>query len=295
MMYWVTGLAKSGELWWTGQAVAYALRDGQFATPLGTWLLRWPRLLEVITGSTLAIELLGPFLAFVPFRRAPLRVATIALFWSFHLGLASCMNIGLFPLFSMAGWLAFLPGEIWPARSASGIAADPAAGWASRLRSALALATIAFFGLVTVQQFGVPVPLPRPLAALGELLPFRGAWGMFAPEPQRITMYNRLLVRTSRGRQLRRPASDSQRSQQFKARVTAFSERPDQDAWFAAARAGLVRYHCREWNRRKPRRPAVAIALERVWRGLDPGSGFPQHFIYEEQRCEDPPAAAASR
>ena len=295
MMYWVTGLGKSGELWWSGQAVAYALRGEQFATPFGVWMLRWPRLLEAISWSTLAIELLGPFLAFVPIWNARFRIAAVALFWGFHLGLASCMNIGLFPLFSMAGWLAFLPGEIWPARSASSVAADPAPGRASRLASAAALVLIAFFGLVTAQQFEVPVPLPRPLAALAELLPFRNGWGMFAPDPPRMAMDNHLLIRMQSGKQLRRPGSDSLRSRLFMWRMTGLSERPEHDAYVAAAREGIVRYHCRMWNRAGGRRPAVAIALERNWRGLEPGSGIPERFVYPEQRCEEPSAAPAAR
>jgi len=42
LIYWATGFRKSGSLWWSGQAVFYALHLDSWATPLGVWLRQYP-------------------------------------------------------------------------------------------------------------------------------------------------------------------------------------------------------------------------------------------------------------
>ena len=36
--YWVTAFAKSGELWWTGRALGFALGQASYANHAGAWL-----------------------------------------------------------------------------------------------------------------------------------------------------------------------------------------------------------------------------------------------------------------
>ncbi len=294
-MYWITGWLKHGDLWWNGQAVAYVLRGQEFVTPFGTWLLRWPRVLQGITWGTLAIELLGPFLAFSPLATRRLRIAAVALFWGFHLGLASCLNIGLFPLFSMAGWLAFLPGSFWPARSAAAGARPEPAGWRPRTRSLAALAALAFFALATAQQFGAPRVLPGFLGTAAETLGFRQGFGMFAPEPLRHSIAHRLLVRGARGRLRSAPAAQTLRAMLLVRNVTRVGERADQEPMLAGIREAFLRYQCRAWERRNPGRPPRSIALEQSWQGLDPGSALPERRIFAELRCDETAPRAGAR
>ena len=48
-IYWATGIQKSGDLWWNGQAVAYALGADEWVTPFGIWLRDYAGVLTVLT------------------------------------------------------------------------------------------------------------------------------------------------------------------------------------------------------------------------------------------------------
>jgi hypothetical protein len=218
LMYWATGLRKTGPLWWSGQAIYYALHS-DLATPLGTWLTHYPAALTPLTYGTLALELLGPLVAFVPVATAWFRMLAVVMFWSFHLGLASAMNIGLFPVFSMAGWLAFLPGRFW---SMVGVDADPAAErepgptLPSRLLSATAVICLAYIVVLLAERARIiPRVLPEAALQVGRALRIQQSWGMFAPDPSRVALrlaINRSLVD---GRVIEGPAGDTFRSRLY--------------------------------------------------------------------------------
>ena len=69
--------------------------------------------MPLATYGTVWFERLGPLLAFVPIATGPMRTATVALFFAFHLSLAAGLDIGIFPFAAMVGWLAFLPAWFW--------------------------------------------------------------------------------------------------------------------------------------------------------------------------------------
>ena len=131
LIYWATAARKSGPLWWSGQAIFFALHREAWVTPFGEWLRGYPGLLVPLTYATLALEWLGPCLAFVPSAAGVFRLAAVALFWGFHISLATMMSIGLFPLVSMVAWLPFcrrLPGP-GSARQAATRRRRPPAPW----------------------------------------------------------------------------------------------------------------------------------------------------------------------
>ena len=245
LMYWATGLRKTGPLWWGGQAIYYALHS-DLATPLGTWLTHYPAVLTPLTYGTLALELLGPLVAFVPLATPWFRMLAVGMFWSFHLGLASAMNIGLFPLFSMAGWLAFLPGKFW---SLVGVDAEPAVerapapGWRSRLLSATALLCLAYIVVLLAERARIiPRVLPEAALQMGRALRLQQSWGMFAPDPRRVALrlaINRTLVN---GSVVEGPAGDT-----FRSRIyvwTAASElRPGGPAARSLVRRAMAECH----------------------------------------------------
>jgi hypothetical protein len=188
-IYWATAFLKSGELWWTGRALFYALHN-ELVTPAGIWLREQSALLPLLTYATLAIEGLGPFLAFVPIRPAVFRTAAVLLFWIFHASLALFMEIGLFPVFSMIAWIPFLPGALWErigvAGSASHAAPHPHAparplAWAA---GAL-LAYVAVLLLSNTAALGRPF-LPEPALIPAKALRLNQYWSMFAPDPHRM-------------------------------------------------------------------------------------------------------------
>lgn len=114
-VYWFTGLLKSDPVWWKeGSAVYYALNLDYMATHFTHFLLSFPPVvLKFITFTTLWIELLGPFLIFIPFRNSFFRSCAVVLFILLHIGFRVGLMIGLFPYVCIVAWLAFLPSGLW--------------------------------------------------------------------------------------------------------------------------------------------------------------------------------------
>ena len=200
LMYWATGLRKDGPLWWSGRAIHYALQQ-DLATPIGEWLRQQVTILPTLTYATLWLELLGPCLAFIPVGTAWWRLLTIAIFWSFHVGLASAMNIGLFPLFSMVGWLAFLPTRFWTwCRSVTRGGAWPPPTIGTRVTSGAAAVLLVYVLMLVAERAHVaPRLLPRVATRIGTALRIQQTWNMFAPDPRTVASTYRLRVRRPDG------------------------------------------------------------------------------------------------
>jgi hypothetical protein len=263
LIYWVTGLQKSGGLWWSGQAVDYALRAEEWATPFGVWLRGQPAALVALDWATLALEILGPFLAFVPGRRGISRLAAVALFWSFHLGLAACMDIGLFPLFSMVAWLPFLPARIWGDGEVEPAPTERDAR--ARAASIAALAVLAYVLVFLSEQLGAPRLVPGPLRAFGRALRLEQSWTMFAPDPPRFTRRFELEAHLENGAVLRVPFRSGLRWLLYAWRSS--DAQPDPHAYLQA----LLAWECKHWPRPASAAGAraVRIALRRRIRSLD--------------------------
>ncbi len=113
-IYWFTWALKSDPIWHTeGSAVYYALNLDYLVTPIGKFLLNFPSLLVFLTFVTLWLELLGPFLLFIPFCADFFRFLAVILFIGLHIGFGSGLLIGLFPYVSAIAWLGFLPSGFW--------------------------------------------------------------------------------------------------------------------------------------------------------------------------------------
>lgn len=123
-VYWFTAILKWHPVWNTeGSALYYALSLDQFVTPAGRFLLRFPRLLRLMTFGTLTLEFVGPILVFCPALGGLVRLLIVLLFIGFHAGIGLAMHLGLFPWVCASAWLAFLPGIVWEAlarRTATG-------------------------------------------------------------------------------------------------------------------------------------------------------------------------------
>jgi hypothetical protein len=117
LMYFFTGVAKFNDIWFAGHAMDYVLRLELYITDFGRWMLNFPGLLKVASWGTLLIELLTVWLLLSPWRNSFWRVFNISAFWGFHLGIALCMSIGLFPLICMIAWLPLFPREAWTAQA----------------------------------------------------------------------------------------------------------------------------------------------------------------------------------
>ncbi len=105
---------KTGNAWVKDyDAVYYALSVDQFTSPIGMYLLQFPKLLTALTIGTLILEGIGPLLLFVPFWTEKFRTLAITAFLIFHTGLLWSMELGPFPYVCISGWLALIPSTFW--------------------------------------------------------------------------------------------------------------------------------------------------------------------------------------
>lgn len=121
--YFYSAFLKSGAEWRPDYtAVYYALNLDRYATPLGTWLLQFPTLLELLTGYVWWLELIGPPLILA----APLlgirlgqglRFLLLLAFASLHVGFFLCLELGHFPFVSLSSLTVFLGGWFWDWRA----------------------------------------------------------------------------------------------------------------------------------------------------------------------------------
>ncbi len=101
------------EVWRSGEAVSWFAHIDQYTTPLGERLADFPVLCRFGTYFTLALEIGGPILLFLPFWTPLLRSLVVLLLVGFHVGIQAVVYIGIFELLSIAAALLFLPGEFW--------------------------------------------------------------------------------------------------------------------------------------------------------------------------------------
>lgn len=101
------------EVWTSGEAVAWFARLGMYTTPIGAMLEDWPGLCRFATYFTLALEIGGPLLLFVPWGTRWIRTVVVVLFIGFHLGIQAVVYIGIFEMVSIAAALLYLPPMVW--------------------------------------------------------------------------------------------------------------------------------------------------------------------------------------
>jgi hypothetical protein len=112
-VYFFSALLKTSSEWrGEGTALYYALNIDQMAWPLGKWLLNFPRFLKLLTLSTFYIELLAPFLLFIPIKNSWFRFVFILIIGVLHLSISLTLYVGLFYLIGLISLLGLFPGRI---------------------------------------------------------------------------------------------------------------------------------------------------------------------------------------
>jgi hypothetical protein len=110
LLYWSTALLKTGAEWTQdGTALYYAFSLDQVLLPGGRLLYPYPDLLRGLTFTTWYLELLLPFVLFIPVGVRWWRLLFIGLTFGFHLGISLTLFVGLFWLINMASTLGLLP------------------------------------------------------------------------------------------------------------------------------------------------------------------------------------------
>ena len=113
VMYVTNAVHKSaGDLWTSGEAVAYVTQADHFTYHLGNHLGQFPALLRAVTFVWVALLFASPLL--VVLTGTP-RAAVASLFVGAHLGMAATMRIDLFPVISVVGFLPFFQTPVWDA------------------------------------------------------------------------------------------------------------------------------------------------------------------------------------
>lgn len=113
-VYFFGALLKTGDTWLAdGTALAYALSVDSYATVFGQWFLARPSLTQLMTYFVWYLELLAPFLMFLPLLHVPLRSIALISLVILHLGFFLFLNVGIFPLASLTSLVVFIPGEFW--------------------------------------------------------------------------------------------------------------------------------------------------------------------------------------
>ena len=190
IVYWYAGCAKLNRVWLAGDAMDHILRWSMYVKPFGDWLLAYPDLLQWVTTGTVVLELSVPCLLFVPSRTGRFRLAVIASFVAFHLGIHLTLNVGLFAFVAFAGLSVLLPAGFWVV-AARVVRLDPetgasreryrdhAASRGSRLRDGLCLFFLAY--IVGSWDFSTLRyrDMPEWLEPVGKVMMLPQAWGMF--------------------------------------------------------------------------------------------------------------------
>ena len=198
LIYWIGCVLKNGDEWRRdGTAVFYALSLDQFVTGLGKQLARFPELCRAFTFGTWWLEVIGPALAFLPWRTAGIRVIVVAVFWVLHIAFWMCLRVGPFAPTMMTAWLLFLPAQFWDALKLTSQfhRPDPSgrviASRRHRWMQHRAVQGFCLFCLVYVILWnlrGAKVGgsdrwLPKWSNSFGYVLNLRQYWTMFAPRP----------------------------------------------------------------------------------------------------------------
>jgi hypothetical protein len=287
-LYFFAGALKSHPSWRRdGTAVFLALSIDQFTTPIGKALLPYHAFLTVMTFGTLALELIGPFVAIFCFDISRVRTFIVASYIVFHIGLGMCIELGIFPMVCIAGWLAFLPGVFWDnvtrrygPRWAALIARLPShvtqccSTWLTRVRAqplrlqlsragsffaGFCLIYIVLWNVRTINFARFSTVFPAQVNVIGEVLRIDQQWNLFAPYPSlehgwyvldaHLRDGEEVDLRTGRGVSWERPGLIS---------ATYVNERWRKylmNLWsgqYAAYRPGYAKYLQRNWDESHP-------------------------------------------
>ncbi len=113
-IYWFAGAMKWHPSWLSeASGVYYALSFDFAATSIGKSLLGFPKLLRLLTRSTVAVELLGPLLVLSPVWTGRCRLLAVLIFVGFHTSLALAMRLAGFSAVCVTAWMVFLPDFVW--------------------------------------------------------------------------------------------------------------------------------------------------------------------------------------
>ena len=206
-VYGFTVVLKSGDLWRNGEAVSYAIRNLSLLESGALWLQKFDAAQVFLTYATFHWEWIGCVLVLCPFFNAQLRMVAIFGFVAMQCTFGWMLDLALFPLVSISGWLALLPRSFWVKTegvvggnrtigaflknadwSALGFLKGGGVIVASRRSSIICgIAIVLVFGwnLRGLPKSPVNQMFPKPVSNMMYALKLRQKWSMFAANPPR--------------------------------------------------------------------------------------------------------------
>ncbi len=303
MMYWFTAILKTaGETWQNGSALGIAFQNRYYLTPLGAGLAPGEAMSKLMTYATLALEYVGPLLAFSPWARGPLRMAMVVVFIVFHASIELSMDVAMFSWASAVAWLAFIPSWAWD-RGAKGTGAPAGApGALERLRDIGLGVALVYVLLVNLCQlpwaWARHFTPPRPLLMIGDALWLTQRWTMFAPDPRDEYFWWILEGRLADGSRVdlwrdgaairhEEPALVSREFPSMRWRVY-FMSLQFPEASHVGRLPLLARYAAREWNADHPAGAAVErLRITAVRRRIGQPADLTPILFYEYDATTD--------
>lgn len=112
-VYFFSAVYKDSDEWRReGSALYYALSLDQMVWPLGKLIYPYEGLLKFLTKYVFYLELLAPFLLFIPVKNPFFRMVFVALVGTLHVGISVTLYVGLFFLIGLATLIGLLPQSV---------------------------------------------------------------------------------------------------------------------------------------------------------------------------------------
>jgi hypothetical protein len=205
MVYVFSVVLKSGDLWRNGEAVSYVVRNLGLIKAGALWFQGFDSAQSFFTYLTFHWEWVGCALVLCPFANRYLRIGAIFGFVVMQLVFRWMLDLALFPIVSITGWLVLLPGIFWEvvARFGKPINMNDRLRtgfvWVSSLsikgedamvpgRSAAIFCGIVILSIFAWNLNGLPDSslnkvFPKIISDAMYTLKLRQKWGMFASNP----------------------------------------------------------------------------------------------------------------
>lgn len=257
-VYATNAVVKSrADVWLRGEAVRYAFQLDHFTVLLGDIVAGWAPALRLATWAWLCLLVCSPLLLLLS---GWARTALVAAFAAFHVGMALTMQLGVFPLVSLAGLVPFVPSRIWeraealttlpwrlPRLSRTPIAERvPGLRVIARSLAALCLAALLVVNVVGLGLVGAPAGTPEQVT--------ERSWDMFAPSPPLSTWWLLAPANLTSGQRVNAVTGEPL-SVSRPAEIAAMHRNERWRKFFADAkrepglRESLARHLCERWNR----------------------------------------------
>ena len=201
IVYFFSALLKSGPEWTSEYtALYYAFSLDQIALPVSKYFYHYPLFLKIVTVVVYYMELLFPLALLIPVYNPKLRMLFFIVFAAFHMGIALCLNVGIFPLVAIVVMIGLLPGKFitYAVEQLNKLTA----GLQNEFKSLLPTSTpgkavyvpketllqtaavvLLFIYIIANNRatIGQPSIISKSLAQAGLALRVQQNWGMFAP------------------------------------------------------------------------------------------------------------------